>query len=152
MASSTVWSAVLAGAHVWQEPFMSTAAAPRLQGAPGSPQSDWELESSRYSGFAPHGGWLSFSWCLSGCWHLGNTLSWSLGFTEVVNPTSHHSHIQGNFTRVWDRGRFIIIRDALLQFTMFSCLQPSTKGRGSWLSPNAVTWRNYFRRTGWKFG
>ena len=51
-------------AHVWQEPFMSTAVAPQLQAAPGSPQFGWELESSRYSGFVPHGGWLSSSCCL----------------------------------------------------------------------------------------
>lgn len=50
-------------AHVWQEPFMNTAVAPTLQGAPGSPRF-WELESKRSSGFIPHRGWLSSSCCL----------------------------------------------------------------------------------------
>lgn len=76
--------------------------------------------------------------------------SWSLGLTDVVDPTSHHSHIQGIFTRLWERGGFIMIRDALLQFMPFSCLQPRREGRV--MNPNAVTWRNYFRRRGWKFG
>lgn len=78
--------------------------------------------------------------------------SWSLGFAEAVNPTLHLSHIQGRFTRLWVREGFILIRDAVREFMTFSCLQPSTKGKGSWLSPNAVTWRNYFRRRRWKFG
>lgn len=76
--------------------------------------------------------------------------SWSLGLTDVVNPTSHHSHIQGIFTRLQERAGFIMIRDALLQFVPFSCPQPRTEGRV--MNSNAVTWRNYFRRRGWKFG
>lgn len=100
--------------------------------------------------------WLCSSWGLTvlpAVWMLTPwkyPQSWSLGLTDVVNPTSHHSHIQGIFTRLWQRGGFIMIRDALLQFMPFSCLQPRTDGRV--MNPNAVTCRNYFRRSGWKFG
>lgn len=99
--------------------------------------------------------WLCSSWGLTvlpAVWMLTpwKYPSWSLGLTDVVNPTSQHSYIQGIFTRLWQRGGFIMIRDALLQFMPFSCLQPQTDGRV--MNPNAVTCRNYFRRSGWKFG
>lgn len=129
-------------AHVWQGLFLSTAVAPWLQGAPRSPQFVWELESSWYCGLIPHRVWVLPALWLMTSWKYPQ--SWSLGFTEVVNPTSHHSHTQGNVTTLRDRGGFVMISDALLQFMPFSCLQPSADRRGSWLSPNAMTWRKNF--------
>lgn len=79
--------------------------------------------------------WLCFSWGLTvlpAVWMLTPwkyPQSWSLGLTDV-NPTSSHSCIQGIFTRLQEGGGFIMIRDALLQFMPFSCLQPRTEGMG----------------------